>query len=459
MKKIKCFLAMLFFLTPIVVFSQSSCNNTGVTRNSIGTYSFAHLVVDSTGNIVNADSRTCKIHLYGVNWGALFLESAQHIDSSTIAWYTSHLHINIVREAYNAYWWNTDVYVPNQKMHFRQWLQTVVKWDEENGNYVILDNATQFHNPPCGNDSNGYNIKFCPSQDQSTKNNPSDSTENAWYEPTALTALKSLAQIYAKDPAIIFDVWNEPAYWEVQGIDTKTYFQSMNERIDTVRKYAPNALIMIFDRFAPDMISGKYPNYIQPNLMWDNHIYTPLDTSNHDHQFINFAKVNGQAFIDGEWGAADGIPDPSTQMIPFLKETNANSAYFQAGFLAADHPNHPTALNSIGYALAKGYANLFGNPTSISRISNFSPQFDLLQNYPNPFNPSTEIHYQLAKPGFVTLKVFDALGKEVKILVNQYQSRGNYSVKFDASQLASGVYLYELKTNDFNSTRKMIFVK
>jgi hypothetical protein len=85
--------------------------------------------------------------------------------------------------------------------------------------------------------------------------------------------------------------------------------------------------------------------------------------------------------------------------------------------------------------------------------------YSLEQNFPNPFNPATIIKYQLPKAGFVTLKIFDVLGREVTTLVNQYQFAGRFSVDFNASKLSSGVYIYELKTPDYNSCKKMILTK
>ncbi|MHB1688202.1 MAG: T9SS type A sorting domain-containing protein [Ignavibacteriaceae bacterium] len=82
-----------------------------------------------------------------------------------------------------------------------------------------------------------------------------------------------------------------------------------------------------------------------------------------------------------------------------------------------------------------------------------------LGNYPNPFNPTTIISYQLPKDGVVTIKVFDALGREVKTLVNEYKTHGKYSVSFDASKLASGVYFYQLRAGDFVSIKKMVLLK
>jgi hypothetical protein len=86
-------------------------------------------------------------------------------------------------------------------------------------------------------------------------------------------------------------------------------------------------------------------------------------------------------------------------------------------------------------------------------------QFTLEQNYPNPFNPKTVIGYQLPVSGNVTLKVYDLLGSEVAILVDEYKPAGTYEVEFDESSFSSGTYLYKLTAGEFISTKKMILLK
>lgn len=86
--------------------------------------------------------------------------------------------------------------------------------------------------------------------------------------------------------------------------------------------------------------------------------------------------------------------------------------------------------------------------------------YDLAQNYPNPFNPVTNISYQLAKGGYVTLKIYNLLGHDIATLVNEYKPQGKYDIKFDASNLASGVYFYSLATNTgFMQTKKLLLLK
>jgi hypothetical protein len=90
---------------------------------------------------------------------------------------------------------------------------------------------------------------------------------------------------------------------------------------------------------------------------------------------------------------------------------------------------------------------------------NRSMNYSLAQNYPNPFNPSTSISYSIPKDGYVTLRVFDALGSEIELLENSYKSAGNYSYSFDASKLASGIYFYNVISGNFTETKKMLLMK
>jgi len=98
------------------------------------------------------------------------------------------------------------------------------------------------------------------------------------------------------------------------------------------------------------------------------------------------------------------------------------------------------------------------NQTSV--MENSSPtEFTLEQNYPNPFNPSTTIRFQIPQASRVTLKVFDVLGREVATPVNEPKAAGTYAIEFDASSLASGVYLYRLTAGSFLSTKRMVVLR
>jgi hypothetical protein len=102
-------------------------------------------------------------------------------------------------------------------------------------------------------------------------------------------------------------------------------------------------------------------------------------------------------------------------------------------------PSFTTGVEQMGEAVPTGYA--------------------LSQNYPNPFNPSTTIDFSLPASGFVSLKVFDLLGREVATLVNEEKAAGSYRATFEASSLPSGTYFYTLKSGSFSEVKKMTLLK
>ena len=81
------------------------------------------------------------------------------------------------------------------------------------------------------------------------------------------------------------------------------------------------------------------------------------------------------------------------------------------------------------------------------------------QNYPNPFNPVSHLEFGISDLGFVSLKVYDVLGREIKTLVNEIKPAGTYKIEFDGSNFASGVYFYRLEAGDFIQTKRMVLVK
>ncbi|HUI29389.1 MAG TPA: polysaccharide deacetylase family protein [Candidatus Acidoferrales bacterium] len=124
-------------------------------------------------------------------------------------------------------------------------------------------------------------------------------------------------------------------------------------------------------------------------------------------------------------------------------------------------------VDTVKYVMFDGVPNA-GNITIVNETGTAvglrggfaSPEaFGLLQNYPNPFNPSTKITYQLSKSGYVTLKVYDVLGRAVAVLVNQRQNAGNYNVTFDANNLSSGAYFYRISTEEFSDVKKLVLVR
>ncbi|MDZ7623912.1 MAG: T9SS type A sorting domain-containing protein [Ignavibacteriaceae bacterium] len=94
--------------------------------------------------------------------------------------------------------------------------------------------------------------------------------------------------------------------------------------------------------------------------------------------------------------------------------------------------------------------------------------YTICQNYPNPFNPITKIKYSIpqspllggdGRGGLVTLKVYDILGREIATLVNEEKPAGEYEVEFNAANLPSGIYFYQLKAGQFTDTKKMVLIR
>jgi len=127
----------------------------------------------------------------------------------------------------------------------------------------------------------------------------------------------------------------------------------------------------------------------------------------------------------------------------------------------SSNKNSVTVLKSLSETVWNYYAQNF--PIGINQISNSLPEaYSLFQNYPNPFNPVTTIKYQIPKNNMVTLKVYDALGREVETLVNEIQHAGTYEVQFPGNaklNLASGIYFYKLTSGDFSAVKRMVLIK
>ncbi|MFZ1323438.1 MAG: T9SS type A sorting domain-containing protein [Ignavibacteria bacterium] len=117
---------------------------------------------------------------------------------------------------------------------------------------------------------------------------------------------------------------------------------------------------------------------------------------------------------------------------------------------------------TTGYAgCAGGLFLKYTGPSGITNLNgNLPSEYKLDQNYPNPFNPSTKINFSLPTSSNVKLVIYNALGKEVSTIVNEFKNAGNYSVEYSAAgNLNSGVYFYTLSAGDFVSTKKFVLVK
>ncbi len=143
---------------------------------------------------------------------------------------------------------------------------------------------------------------------------------------------------------------------------------------------------------------------------------------------------------------------------------NQNSVFFSAtsaDFDGDDYPEIIISMDLIENNVYRGFSRIYKKSSTLDvSYNDITPyNYYLSEAFPNPFNPSTKIKYQIPQSGNVMVKVFDILGAEVTTLVNEVQNEGRYEVNFDASRLASGVYIYSLKVNDFVDSKKMILMK
>jgi hypothetical protein len=186
------------------------------------------------------------------------------------------------------------------------------------------------------------------------------------------------------------------------------------------------------------------------------------------HGFYMFTSVGGDAFLasylarKGTSGVGAGsFLDASPQLV--YREFVASILY-----PGPDVPDNGVISFSITGAGGLPHVGSifvvddlsFGPATGTNDLPNGLPKaFRLEQNYPNPFNPTTNIVYNVPEQSHVTMKVFDVLGREVAVVIDQLQSAGRYKAVFDASALTSGVYFYRLTAGSYVQTNRMLLLR
>jgi photosystem II stability/assembly factor-like uncharacterized protein len=175
--------------------------------------------------------------------------------------------------------------------------------------------------------------------------------------------------------------------------------------------------------------------------------------SNHSANALNFVDVNHGTIVAGE-----GYPN--------IFRTTDGGISWSLQFSRTNYPLHDVNFLNLneGWIVGKcgtilhttnGGITFTENETNTSQPNKFL----LSQNYPNPFNPRTSLQYAISSRQFVTLKVYDLLGREIATLVNEEKPAGEFEVEFDGANLPSGIYFYQLKAGEYSETRKMVLLK
>jgi hypothetical protein len=178
-----------------------------------------------------------------------------------------------------------------------------------------------------------------------------------------------------------------------------------------------------------------------------------------DNQFGGcFETLRVQVLNGGQWQDVQGLvsdpPYPGSNLVNFESFDLQFTPVSGRGIRLAGPPTGSD--NYIGVAELRVFDD---GATSIPPETAIPREYLLQQNYPNPFNPSTSITFGLPVSGDASLKVYDALGREVASLVNGFMEAGKHSVAFVGTGLADGVYFYTLRSGDFLEMRKMILLK
>ncbi len=211
---------------------------------------------------------------------------------------------------------------------------------------------------------------------------------------------------------------------------------------------------------ALENLTGQYKiNYVitEDNIVYPQNFYALCGTAGYHNDFIHYWVVRnminnatGENLNTGNWNQNQTITKTiNTTLDTGWVADNCNLIIF----IYKDTP--PLISSTVEQSTLQSVTNPLGVNGSLKIPSDYR----LEQNYPNPFNPTTHIIYAIPKGGNVSLKFYNVLGNEVTTIVNGYMKAGVYNAEINGSNLASGVYFYTLKTNEFVSTKKMLLIK
>ena len=349
-----------------IIPSRSVCHYSGVSKDAQGNYHFLWLHVDSyTGYIVDANN--CIVDLRGFNtagteWGD-GVSGFPGLTPQRFAWYNSMFKMNYIRLNLNVGWWNSNVYVPNAQMHYRAWIQQVISWAEQSGDYVLLTRTNEYQLPPCGG-----SITYCPAQAELSDLDdiyPQKQFNAGHLLDQTLTFWKSIVPLYKNDPAILYNGWNE-----LHDINAATWLKVETTLITTIRSINSRSLIMLgsydWNNTMNPLTNGQIADLRYPNLVYDWHIYDgsgPGCRQGTNYMWVHwgaesnrqftFARQHGHGVIINEWGGCYDNPAYNNTLSAYAARNHIVMAYYWAGYAVNASW---TALSNIGMLVKAAYA-------------------------------------------------------------------------------------------------------
>ena len=275
--------------------------------------------------------------------------------------------------------------------------------------------------------------------------------------------------------------------------DTCTYDASGHKLTDlNVNNYNPSQVSRSLDTYTYDQNGNKISDLYQAwdNGQWVNFMLNTYTYDASGHQIADSSDIWGSQWIftnyetktyDGsghlltdsskEWSGSQYI---LTQLLTNTYDANGNLlssakeawnglglAPFDNNVEIPDGPNNGLMTNYYGYKVLLSYelADIFVFTSVPAGKSGIPQTFSLAQNYPNPFNPSTTISFSLPSQSFVSLKVFDIVGREVATIVSEEMPAGAYTRQWNAAKMSSGIYFYRLQAGSYTQTKKLVLLK
>lgn len=308
-------------------------------------------------------------------------------------------------------------------------------------------------------------------------------TEDWWYvdvQTDGKLTVKTISNETLDIDLFIYDVdgKSQIASYDIStGVNEQTHFNNLaiGRYFVKVYRYSGYGSYKITAEFIPSrLVNDEEPNnnfaearLISPNIVKTGHLgyYSNGITDNEDYYKIVLTSLWDSLYVRTD-------SDSSLEIDLYLYDNNGNNISYGGTWGTKEILSYKNTgsyeffIRAYRYSGYGSYAIKVTNQFPNNPLTEFKKElsivpdsYALFQNYPNPFNPETIISFQIPEACNVSLKVYDLLGNEVKTLVNEFKQPGRYSIKFDGSNLSSGVYFYKLETKAFKQIKKLLLMK